>query len=156
MSAGQFFSYGNDMAQVRYALSKLPRTVGNRIVRRGLRASAKVIRDEMKRVVPVGETGQLKRSIKVRAARRSRKGPGVLISISRKLNEDGFYAPFIELGTKHRKRADGTREEGYRIAPRHWQERAFDRKKNAAIREFTRTFKRDLELTIRNQRSLKR
>jgi HK97 gp10 family phage protein len=75
--------------------------VANKVVRKALRAGGKVFQAELQRNAPEGETGELKREIKVRAAKRSRKvGLGITVAVvPLREHEDKFYAIFPELGT---------------------------------------------------------
>lgn len=52
---------------------------------------------------PAGETGDLRRAVKVRAGQRSRKGPTMYVLIDGASLGDKFYAAFRELGTRFMK-----------------------------------------------------
>lgn len=61
-----------------------------------LHDAADLVTDEMRARVPV-ETGQLSESITFETADKSRDGVRVIVGFDR----DGWYAHFVELGTKH-------------------------------------------------------
>ena len=60
-------------------LGSLPKTLEKKIVRKALRIGGKVILKEARRLAPKGPTGNLKRTIKLKSIRRSRKKIGVYI-----------------------------------------------------------------------------
>ena len=82
-------------------LSKMLPAAAKKAVRKGTRDGCKIIAKEAKSRAPV-ETGQLKRSIKVRAIKANRKSVGCRVVCQFK-NKEGetqavFYAPFVEFG----------------------------------------------------------
>lgn len=60
-------------------LNNLEPKVAKKVVRQAMRAAMKPMHATFKANLPVGETGNLKRSAKLRAARRSRKGFGIVV-----------------------------------------------------------------------------
>lgn len=88
-----------DVKEVMKALKNLPINIQKNIMVGATRASAKVVSDEAKRLVPVDE-GTLKKSIGV-TKRRSKERNMVSFSVSPRKGgvNDGFYGRFIELGT---------------------------------------------------------
>ena len=99
---------GKELAQF---LETLPAKTANKIVRQGLREGAKIIERNIERAAPVGPTrtrkgkviegGRLKRSIKVRAGRRSRGSISMLVTTSGSDNlfqGDQYYGGFVEFG----------------------------------------------------------
>lgn len=87
-----------DSKKLLKALKKLPFNIQKNVMVGATRASAKVVSDEAKRLVPV-KYGRLKKSIGV-IKRKSRRGE-VTFSVSPRKGgkNDGFYGRFIELGT---------------------------------------------------------
>lgn len=85
------------------ALKELPNNVAKKHLRTALRAGAKIVQAEAKRLAPV-ETGALKKSIKVRARKRSRRGGvGIIVTTGNKdslFKGDQFYGGAIEWGWK--------------------------------------------------------
>lgn len=76
-------------------LNQLPVKLENNVMKSALRAGARVIADEAKVLVPVGDSGKLRESIRVSV--RSRKGR---VSASAKAgNKEAFYYNWIEYGT---------------------------------------------------------
>tara|TARA_R110002095_G_scaffold109849_1_gene96208 strand:+ start:1634 stop:2056 length:423 start_codon:yes stop_codon:yes gene_type:complete len=79
-------------------LKNLPAAAAKKIMRKGIRPAMKVLHKEVKNKVPVDE-GQLKKAIKLKAAKRSRSSIGMDITVNK---EDAFYAAMVEDGTKNR------------------------------------------------------
>lgn len=98
------------MQQLKKQLSALPEKVQKKIYRQAMRPAMKIIHKEIiDNTVPV-DTGMLKDSLKVRAAKRSKQYVGVDIVTEAKdftKTKDGaetetpYYSAFLELGTKH-------------------------------------------------------
>lgn len=101
-------------------LKDLAPAVAKKILRKALRPAMKPLHKEAKTKAPVLE-GDLKRSIKLRAAPRSRSHVGIDVVVSKKdwKGDSNFHASFIELGTKD-------------ITPEPFLRPAFDTKKNSA------------------------
>lgn len=89
-------------AEVKAIFDAMPGKVQKKLIRHALRAAAKAIQEDAKRIAP-DETGALAKSIKVRAMKRSRTRVGVQVfTDSDSLQTDGkkgYYAAFTELGT---------------------------------------------------------
>jgi len=69
--------------ELQKALRALPEKIAARAVVNALRAGARVVRDEAKRLVPEGKTGELKRGIKVRTVRKAnRRAEGAIITVT--------------------------------------------------------------------------
>lgn len=87
-----------DTKQLLRALEKLPINIQKNVMVGATRASAKVVSDEAKRLVPI-DNGRLKKSIGV-IKRKTRKGITTFSVSPRKGGKsDAFYGRFIELGT---------------------------------------------------------
>ena len=83
------------MAGLQALLDELPARIEGNVVRGGLRAAAKVVEAEAKRLCPVGKTGDLRDSIRV--SLRSKHGH---ISATVKAgNAKAYYAHMVEFGT---------------------------------------------------------
>lgn len=84
--------------ELRAKLKEIDTKVSKTYLRQALRAGAKVIQQACLQAAPV-KTGQTKRAIKVRAAKRSRKGITMMVSIGKGMfTGDTFYAGFLEYG----------------------------------------------------------
>lgn len=131
-------------------LAALPLTLQKRALRPVMRSAAKTIQKAAKRYAPTA-TGRLKRSIKVRSFKRSRKRIGVGISAGEGFVGGGelpWYAVFVEFGVKDEGSADRTNKAGKnrgRIQPQPFLRRAM-RENEPAIR---RNFARKLDDEIR-------
>lgn len=84
-------SISGDKALIK-SLKALPKLVARRCLRQAMRPAMKIVRDEAKQNAPV-DTGLTKKSIKVRAMRRSTKFIGIDVQIGT------FYGSFLEYGT---------------------------------------------------------
>ncbi len=83
------------LAGLQALLDALPARIEGNVVRGGLRAAAKVVELEAKRLCPVGKTGGLRDSIRV--SLRSKHGR---ISATVKAgNAEAYYAHMVEFGT---------------------------------------------------------
>lgn len=83
------------LAELQVLLDELPAKIEGNVVRGGLRAAAKVVEAEAKRLCPVGKTGALRDSIHV--SMRSKHGH---ISATVKAGgKKAFYAHMVEYGT---------------------------------------------------------
>lgn len=82
------------------ALSELEPKLAKKIIRKTLRDSAKIVREEVKQTAPF-ETGELKAAVKVKAGRRRRNSISVQVQIGEgDFKGQTYYASFLEYGTK--------------------------------------------------------
>jgi HK97 gp10 family phage protein len=108
-------------------LRTLEPRVAKKVLRQALRKGAKRVQARVKQLAPSGPTGQVRRAIKVRAGKRTRKG-SVRVNVQiGKGDFQGvtFYGAFTEYGT----RRSGTGHKGQRRPTgqkgQHFMERAF-------------------------------
>lgn len=78
-------------------LALLPTTVARKMVREVARPAMKGMKKQIQKAAPV-KSGRLKKSIGLKAMKRSRKFIGVRVTTDSK-NGSPFYASFSELGT---------------------------------------------------------
>jgi HK97 gp10 family phage protein len=83
------------LAQLQALLDELPARIEGNVVRGALRAGAKVVSDEAKRLCPVGKTGDLRDSIRVTL----RSKHGRISAMVKAGNARAFYAHMVEFGT---------------------------------------------------------
>ena len=83
------------LAGLQALLDELPARVEGNVVRGGLRAAAKVVEMEAKRLCPVGKTGALRDSIRVTL----RSKHGHISATVKAGNAKAFYAHMVEFGT---------------------------------------------------------
>jgi HK97 gp10 family phage protein len=96
------------VAKINRMLTALPKKIRNKILREELRKGAKTLLPASKAATPA-RTGKLRRSVKVRAVKRSRKAVGVLVGYNDKAYAgDTFYGAFLEWGWKQGKRPSRT------------------------------------------------
>lgn len=114
-------------------LLSLEPKLGRKIIRQALRKGAKLILNQAKANVPV-DTGDLKKSLKVRAMRKRRHRYGVMVATSEGWFEgEQFYGGFIEFGT-------------HKMAAQPFVRPAFDSEKDAAEKTIVDEIKQGLEL----------
>lgn len=90
--------------KVNRMLLTLPKTIRNKILRQELRKFGKELVAPSKAATPVA-TGKLRKSVKVRAQKRSRSSIGVVVGYSEKpFTGDTFYGAFLEWGWRLGKR----------------------------------------------------
>ena len=83
------------LAGLQALLDELPARIEGNVVRGGLRAAAKVVEMEAKRLCPVGKTGDLRDSIRVTL----RSKHGHISATVKAGNAKAFYAHMVEFGT---------------------------------------------------------
>ncbi|NDD52970.1 hypothetical protein EBZ39_03680 [bacterium] len=97
------------LAELGKQLEALPAKVAKKILRPAIRKAAKPVAAECKATAPVGPTGNLKRSFKVRAmklrGRRRKNGVGVVITSPG--SGRAPHAHLVEKGTQLRRKKSG-------------------------------------------------
>lgn len=89
---------------------KIAKKVVSKATRSGMKIMQKAVKDES----PVGETGMLKKSVKVRSAKRSRRSFGMLVQFGEgNFKGKSWYAAAVEYGTS-------------KMEPRGFMRKAFD------------------------------
>lgn len=83
------------LADLQKMLDELPAKIEANIMRGALRQGANVYRDRARANAPVGKTGRLKKSIKVKTTLRKGKAISQIVAGG----GDAFYAKFVEFGT---------------------------------------------------------
>lgn len=134
----------NKISNVRFGVAKFDRPLKQletrlqrKVIRQALRAGARVILPEAKANAPVGETGNLKDSIRVWALKRSRRRIGVKVgSSTHAYKGDQFYGAFIEFGTS-------------KMEPRPWLAPAIESKKGEAARVVDQTLEAGIKREIK-------
>ena len=101
------------------------------IFRKALREAARPIQAEAKRLAPRGKTGQLQRSIKIRAGKRRAAGVSMLVQTAAgDFKGKTFYGAFLEYGTKERTTKRG--KNLGRVKAVEFMKQAFDNRKSEA------------------------
>jgi HK97 gp10 family phage protein len=122
-------------------------TIGKKCIRPGLRVTAKIVKKEVVRNCPV-DTSALKRAIKVKAGKRSRKAITVHCMMGdQNFTGPTFYGGFQEWGWLHGKR--GTENRGPKIEGKLFMTRAYKSKKKeatqAGIKEMLRRIDKEIK-----------
>ena len=117
--------------ELRRKLLSLEPRIAKKVLRKALRAGAKIIHARAKQNIPTGGSGVLARSIKVRAMKRTRKQRiGVAVETREGWYKgEAFYGAFVEFGHKQgsRKLGDARKQ----IEGKHYIEKAADQTKDA-------------------------
>lgn len=120
-------------------LKALEPKVKNKICRQALRKAAKPVATVAKQLAPK-KTGQLRKAIKVRAMKRSRRGVGIEVLTGKDFFQgDQFYGAFQEFGW-HAGPRKASKKRGYKrigdkrrwIEGKHFLEGAYDRQGQAS------------------------
>lgn len=153
---------GADLAK---ALAELPVKLEAQVMQSALRGGAKLIAERARVLVPV-ESGDLRRSIKVRARKNKRTGyVNVYVAAGGRRKGDPFYAHMVEFGTKaHEIRPKGggslllaglmrsiVQHPGAR--PKPFLRPAFDATAQGALDEIARVTKKGIERIARRAKS---
>jgi HK97 gp10 family phage protein len=144
-------------------LDRLQKKDARKAIRRGLRAGAKILAVETKRLVPK-VTGAIKRAVRVRAGKRSRRYIAVLAMIGEGwFKGDSFYAAQQEMGWHAGKRtgysktykagAKAARGRAYMgrrwIEGKHFMERAAQNRGRAAANAALNIIRQEVEASAR-------
>lgn len=82
------------------ALRTLEPRVARKVVRQAMRAAMKGMKTAIESTAPVGDTGALAASVKIRAGRRSRGKMSILVGLEdTTFQGERYYAAFVEYGT---------------------------------------------------------
>jgi HK97 gp10 family phage protein len=112
------------LTEVTQALKELDRKVQKSILRKGLRAGAKVMLSPARAGAP-DRTGRIRRNIKVRAGRSSKGRVSISVGVNaRDFTGPAFYAAFVLLGHKVGSRRLGNKRTS--VPANNFLERAFD------------------------------
>jgi|GEM_PF-1421754 len=114
--------------EIRNAYRLLPKKVANKVVRQSIRQALKPMLSHAKRTAPKGETGMLRKKIKIRTRAKKRRGT---IALDARVGEGDFkgetyYAAMVNFGTSMQ-------------PAQHFMERSFDATKGKAetdVKEF--------------------
>ncbi len=118
---------------VERAFRLLPKTVARKVVVQAMRKAMKPIASQVKINAPI-RTGATVTAVKVKAAKRSRKGFGIDVRIGEgDFKGDQFYAAMVEYGTKDRRKKSTGQHVG-KVKPRRFMRRAFRQKADMARR----------------------
>ena len=108
------------LEELERAFLMLPAAVAKKAIRQNLRAGAKIVLAQAKENAPV-DSGDLKRSLKVRAGKRSRNTISIRVATGKDwFKGDTFYGAFVEFGTK-------------RMEAQHYVQRAYETTKDKVI-----------------------
>ena len=135
-------------------LERFTRRDAKRAVRRGTRAGAKIVIPRARELAPVLKKrtkrrmpGLLRRAIRVRAAKRSRRYIGAVVILGAGFFKgETFYGAFQELGWKTGKRGSENRKQ---IPGKHFMERAAKEKEDEAVRVASEIILKEIDASLR-------
>ena len=131
--------------ELRRKLLALEPKVARKVLRKALRAGAKIVHARAKQNIPQGGTGVFARSLKVRAMKRTRrKTIGVAVETREGWYKgEAFYGAFVEFGHKQgsRKLGDARKQ----IEGKHYIEKAAEQTKDAVTALLTTTIGAGIE-----------
>lgn len=128
------------------ALDSLAPKLRNRAMRTVFRRLAYIAKGEAAANAPV-KTGALRRSLKVRAIKRNRRGIVGVNVISSFAGNNQYYGTFQEFGTQERRTKRG--KSTGRTRPLRWMGRAFESKADQMMSEGQELLKREIEQLAR-------
>lgn len=122
--------------EVERALRALPGKVAKQAIRKPLRAGAKIVLARAKQNVPA-ESGALKKSLKVRAGKRSRNTISIRVATGKGwFTGETFYGAFVEFGTA-------------KMKARHYVQRAYAQTKDKVAAFLKREILSNIEALVR-------
>ena len=150
-------------------LERCSRTDAKRAIRRGTRAAAKIVMPRARQLAPIlgGKLGRdvrgrykqvgrvdkrrtrglLRRAIRVRATKRSRRYIGAVVTLGEGFFKgETFYGAFQELGWKTGKRGSENRKQ---IPGKHFMERAAKEKEDEAVRVASEIILQEIDASLR-------
>ncbi len=131
--------------ELRRKLLALEPKIAKKVLRKALRAGAKIVQARAKQNIPQGGTGVLSRSLKVRAMRRTRRQRiGVAVETREGWYKgEAFYGAFVEFGHRQgsRKLGDARKQ----IEGKHYIEKAAEQTKDAVTALLTTTIGAGIE-----------
>lgn len=124
-------------------LSKFRQGESNRIIRKGLRAGAKIVQTATKNDAPV-RSGATKKSFKVRAMKRKRGRLGIMVQSGKGFFKgDTFYVGFLVFGHRVGPRRLG--DSRTKVLPNEFMKRAARRSEKQAVEELNTTVRKEIE-----------
>lgn len=124
------------------AIKELGKNLSKKIMRKSMREALKPVQQACKQNAPV-DRGNLKKAIKIKAMKKSRKGFGVKVEIGEgDFKGDTFYGAFQEWGWKTGKRGSENRHE---IKGKGYMRKGFDETKESAKEDAIKKIKKGIE-----------
>ena len=132
------------LEQVRDKLQALGKKEASKVSRKATRAGAKIVKAEISSLMPV-RTGNAKRSLKVRAAKRRTKGTiGVIVGFGKKwFAGPAFYISFVVFGRMTGRKTSANRS---KIQGNPFMQQGYDNSKSMAVGAMTDTYHELLDL----------
>jgi len=116
--------------QLQQVFRSLKGKEGKAAARKGLRAAAKIVQKALKQQLPK-VSGALRKSVRVRAMKRSRKGVGVMVQVYA-TRKDKPYSLFLEVGVKQQPKGVRVRKKQKRITVNGLKKRVTDEERSTA------------------------
>lgn len=148
--------------EINRRLLELDRKLQRKLITKSLRAGAKVVLLVAKANAPVGKTGNLKKSIKIRAARAKDGTKRVIVGVGKKwFTGEAWYGGPLEFGWKSGPRFKGRRADAWwrkfrkknterkQVNGKHFIERAYDATEVTAMKTVVSTLQTDTQAAVR-------
>jgi HK97 gp10 family phage protein len=132
--------------EIALALGKLETKLARKVGSKALRAGAKIVQAAAVQIAPRGETGNLKKSIKVRAGKSKKGYRSIIVGPGEKwFTGNEFYAAFVEFGHRTGKASSSIRRARKRhintdaidkraeVPGQHYMEKAYEATKQSAL-----------------------
>lgn len=120
-------------------LKTIEAKLGRKVLRKAMRESLKPTLKTAQDLAPIGETGALKDSVKIKPGKRKRGVISLLVALGAGwFKGSTFYAAFVELGTS-------------RIKARRFMTQAYEREKEAALADAERRIREGLDKIIQGK-----
>lgn len=126
-----------EMKQLLKNLNSLEKKVAKKVLRKALREGSKIFLSAAKSNAPT-DTGELKRSLKLRAIKKSRNWAGITVGTSKgDYQGDQYYGAFQEFGTS-------------KIQAKHYLENSFNANKTQVLNKVCNALKQGIETEANN------
>ena len=126
-------------------LLALPATLERKVIRKALRNAAKPIQAAVKQIAPK-QSGQLKKAVKVRAYKKSRKGFGFAVRLGAgDFKGDTFYGAFQEYGWKTGSRKSQNRKQ---VEGKHFMLKTYEARKDGARLAAMEEIKKGIDVAV--------
>ncbi|WP_254513878.1 HK97-gp10 family putative phage morphogenesis protein [Anatilimnocola floriformis] len=123
------------LPQLIKALGEFEKKIFNKVLKKAFREGAKVSQKAIKALIPKGETGALRKALKVRTLARKKDRVGISVQMGEGSFQGAtFYGGFLEWGTKNK-------EGQTKIEAREFIKKGFNDSKEAAAAAMVRTIK---------------
>lgn len=130
--AGKSFFKITGAKEIERKLKSLAPKIAKKVVRKALKSATKVVKLAVEQEAPVGDTGILSASVKVRTRTKKGKMTATVQIGDKNFAGDTWYAPAVEFGTS-------------KMEPNPFMQRAFDKTEDQVANQLTQDLVRGIE-----------